>query len=572
MNIKLKYNVEAPYDINLIKARGIKDVEAFLNPSRDNLQSPWDLDNMEDAVETVNVNAHFNTLVVVDSDADGYNSASMLISYLQDCFPTWSIDYFIHSKKQHGLQDVVLQTDLNNYALVLLPDAGSNDDEYFEQYPETNFVVLDHHLREGYKPIPENAVIVNNQNSEKYLNKALCGAGVTWQFCRAFDDYYGFDNAWKYIDQAAFANIGDVMDITTPENAYIIKEGLTNLHNQFLKLLCNNAAYSLGVELTPIGVAFYVIPMINAMCRTGKMDEKDRMFTAFTWPETMVTSHKRGVAPGTKVEVGIESVRECTNAKSRQKREGTKMAELCDKKIIEEDLLRNKIIIIVLDETFDDIPSEMNGLAATQLSNKYNHPVYILRENEDGELKGSGRGLETLDMPPLKEFVEQSGLIEFAQGHNNAHGLGLRAKNLEKFIEWTNEQLKDLDIDSKLWNVDFKLKGNSTEVRDVIFATEHLQPYFGTGFPEVEIAVTDIEVPRSDIKVMGKLGDTVKVTYNGISYMFFKRDIEEVKKLIEYPRAKFTIVGKPNLNYYNGQVLPQIFVDDYTIEDARYSF
>lgn len=47
MNIKLKYLVDSPYDIGLVKARGIQDVEGFLNPSKDNLESPWDLDNME---------------------------------------------------------------------------------------------------------------------------------------------------------------------------------------------------------------------------------------------------------------------------------------------------------------------------------------------------------------------------------------------------------------------------------------------------------------------------------------------------------------------------------------------
>ena len=572
MNIKLKYVVDSPYDIGLVKARGIQDVEGFLNPSKDNLESPWDLDNMDEAVRTVRRYVDLPTLVVCDSDCDGYNSASMIIAYLQECYPSWDFDYFLHSKKQHGLQDVVEEVDLTQYRLVILPDAGSNDDEYFERFPNVDFVILDHHERGSEEAPPENAVIVNNQNSKNYLNKALCGAGVTWQFCRAYDFRYGYEYAWKYIDQAAVAIIGDVMNITTPENAYIIKEGLANPRNSFIKLLCNNAAYSLGAELTPIGIAFYIVPMINAMCRTGKMEEKDRMFKAFTWPDTMVVSHKRGVAPGTEVKVGIESVRECTNVKAKQKREQAKMADLCEKKIIEDDLLNNKIIIIVLDETFYNIPSELNGLAATQLSNKYNHPVYILRENDEGELKGSGRGLETIDMPPLKEFMESSGLVEWVQGHQNAHGSCIKAKNLEKFTAWANEQLKDVDMNSKSWQVDFNLKATDPAIKDIIFAMDKLSPYYGQGFPEVEISVHDIEVPKSDIHVMGKTGDTVKVMCNGIAYMFFKRGIEEVKKMLEHPRMCFNIVGKPNVNYYNGMITPQIFVDDYECYNAVYRF
>lgn len=572
MNYNLKYKVEQPYARNLIAARGIVDIDGFLNPKKENLESPFLLDNITKAVKkTVELN-EVKTLVVVDSDCDGYNSSSILIDYLQEVYPNWSFDFFIHSKKQHGLEDVVTELDLNEYELVYLPDAGSNDDEYFNMYPKTTFIILDHHIRTNNTPVPTNAIIVNNQESAAYLNKALCGAGVTWQFCRAMDELEGYSFANKYIDQAAIAIIGDVMDITTPENAYIIKEGLNSIHNTFIRLLCNNAAYSLGNELTPIGIAFYIVPMVNSMCRMGTLDEKTRMFQAFTWPQLQVECHKRGVAKGTMIDVSIESVRECTNAKSRQKREQAKMAELCDKKIIEDDLLSNKIITIILDETFDKIPSELNGLAATTLSNKYNHPVYILRANKEGELKGSGRGLDTLDMPPLKDFMESSGLVEWVQGHQNAHGACIKTKNLEKFLEWSNNALKDVNMGSKTWQVDFSLSANDTSLRELVMDMDKLSGYWGQGFPEPLIAVNNITAPRSSIQVMGKLSDTVKITYNGVAYMFFKRSLEEVKELTQYAHARLTVVGKANLNYYNGIFTPQIFVDDYTIEDDILAF
>lgn len=156
--------------------------------------------------------------------------------------------------------------------------------------------------------------------------------------------------------------------------------------------------------------------------------------------------------------------------------------------------------------------------------------------------------------------------------HQNAHGSCIKAKNLEKFIAWSNEQLKDVDMNSKSWQVDFNLKADDPTIKDIIFSMHNLSPYYGQGFPEVEIAVHDIEVPKSDIHVMGKMGDTVKVMYNGIAYMFFKRNIEEVKRMIEYPRMCFNIVGKPNVNYYNGTITPQIFVDDYECYNATYRF
>jgi single-stranded DNA-specific DHH superfamily exonuclease len=53
--------------------------------------------------------------------------------------------------------------------------------------------------------------------SSKYLNKSLCGAGVTWQFIRAMDVLYNTNLAEGMIDLAAFATIADVMKITTSE-------------------------------------------------------------------------------------------------------------------------------------------------------------------------------------------------------------------------------------------------------------------------------------------------------------------------------------------------------------------
>jgi len=572
MKVKLKYQVDYPYVENLIKARGIEDVESFLHPSEDNLQDPFDLTNMDVATTLVQRNLNKKTLVVVDSDADGYNSASMLIDYLQEVYPSWEFDYFVHQHKQHGLEDVVNEVALDEYEFVILPDAGTNDDEYIKEFPYIDFLILDHHLRTSEEQPPLNAVIVNNQTSPYYKNKSLCGAGVVWQFCRAMDVVLDTDAANKYIDQAAVAIIGDVMDITTPENMYIIKVGLDNIRNQFLRLLCDNASFQLGSKLTPTGIAFYVVPMINSMCRMGGYEEKKRMFQAFTWPYTQVECHKRGVAKGTMIDVSIESVRECTNAKAKQKREQTKMAELCEKQIIENDLTKNKIIVIVLDETFDNIPPELNGLAATQLSAKYNRPVYILRENSDGEMKGSGRGLATLDMPPLKDFVESSGLTEFVAGHALAHGAGILSKNLDKFIDWTNEQLAGVDMGGKTWMVDFELDAAAPNLETVICDMDSLQDFYGQGFPECLIAIDDIKIKRSDIQIMGKGSDTVKITKNGIAYMFFKRSLEEVKHLTSFPTATLDIVGTPNLNYYNGKTTPQIFVSDYTIRDNKLDF
>ena len=63
-------------------------------------------------------------LVVVDCDADGYCSSSLLINYLYDHFPAWvqnKLRWFIHDGKQHGLNDVNIdQITAEGYSLLIL--------------------------------------------------------------------------------------------------------------------------------------------------------------------------------------------------------------------------------------------------------------------------------------------------------------------------------------------------------------------------------------------------------------------------------------------------------------------
>ena len=67
------------------------------------------------------------TLVIVDSDCDGFTSAAILINYLHDFFPAWvesKLDFIFHEGKQHGLSDHILNILKQHYELVIIPDAG----------------------------------------------------------------------------------------------------------------------------------------------------------------------------------------------------------------------------------------------------------------------------------------------------------------------------------------------------------------------------------------------------------------------------------------------------------------
>lgn len=195
----------------IMENRGVKDYKTYMNLDDSCLNSPWELDNMEDAVRLLNKHIWNKSIIsiLVDCDVDGFTSASMMFQYLKTIGYFGKINVLHHSGKEHGLSkeiEVPPET-----TLLIIPDAGSNDVEQCKELREKgiDILILDHHICDRENPY---AVIVNNQNGT-YPNKELSGAGVVYKFLQAVDEYNWTDVADRYLDLVAVGNIGDVMDI-----------------------------------------------------------------------------------------------------------------------------------------------------------------------------------------------------------------------------------------------------------------------------------------------------------------------------------------------------------------------
>ena len=420
-------DIRKDYTNELLMERGLspEELEYFLNvPDDSYLEDPILLDNIDRAwsffVPMMVASKDETIAVVVDSDVDGFTSAAIFIQYLRKFNKDVNIIPILHKGKGHGLSDTYEDVFNTRPSYVVLPDAGSNDYEYMvklimemEGDIIPSFLILDHHIVEPDTKFCDRAAIVNNQLSPNYQNKDLCGAGVTWQFCRYIDRCQGTNYADEFIDLAALGIISDMMSMLSLENRYIVHTGLNNIKNYFFKALCEKQSFSMGGKVNPISVAFYITPLINAMIRAGAEDEKQRCFQAFIDGHALVESHKRG-AKGTFEEVAIESARECTNARAKQNRILDKAVEQLEIKIAKHDLLSNKILFIRLDD--EDFPPELNGLCAMKLSAKYKKPTIVARLNDDGEIKGSSRGLNDSELTSFKNFMDESGYFTFTAG------------------------------------------------------------------------------------------------------------------------------------------------------------
>ena len=579
-------NFTSDYVNNLLKARGVTDIDAFMNPTEQYLQSPDDLKNIGMAAAmylriVLNDKPPYSRiLIIVDSDNDGYTSAAIMYQYTKRVNCHCQIDYWLHEGKQHGLQDHIdrlLNEDVH-YDLIILPDSSSNDAHYHDMLDGINIpcLILDHHLTDV--ALSDNAVVVNNQLSPNYKNKELTGAGVVYQFCRFLDKKLGQDWADNYLDLAAWGIIGDMGSVLEMENRYIISEGLTYIQNDFLHCLLEKASYSITGKMNatwddvlaktnPISIAFYVVPMVNALIRVGTMEEKELLFQAFIDGTQMVPCNKRG-AKGTLERADIEAARICTNAKTHQNKIKEDAVMKLEAKIFKYDLLENKILFVRLEDD-DKFPPELNGLVAMQLAAKYKKPTIVARLNNEGFDRGSARGLNESDLRDFKTFLTDSGFFEYAQGHANAFGVSIPDRNLHAFHEYANEALKDIDFGENCYDVNFKRDAADADLGKLVAALGGAGGIWGQGNAEPMINVTNIIVNASDIRVMGSNMDTVKIEKNGIAYMKFhaKDLIEELNS--HNGTMNIEIVGRANLNEWGGRITPQIFIEDCDIKDYR---
>jgi len=358
------------------------------------------------------------------------------------------------------------------------------------------------------------------------------------------------------------------------ENQYLWKEGFSHIQNYFFLTLARKQAYSITGKmgatdqdiinaLNPTSVAFYIVPLINAMIRVGTQDEKERMYHAFLNGHDMVPCLKRG-AKGTLEEVAVESTRECVNARSHQNKIKETAVSRLEQKIFKHDLLENQILFIRLDET-DQFPSELNGLIAMQLSQQYKRPTIVARLNDQGYIRGSIRGLSNSELSSFKAYLDSTGLCEYVIGHDNAAGVSIAASNLSHLHELANKDLASYDFGDSYYEVEFMRQALDKDLPALITDVAQYKDIWSQQNSEPLIYIKDLHFTRNDVQIMGKNKDTIKIMKNGVAYMkFFAKDM--IEELNKYDDIKMEVVGRMNLNEWMGNVTPQIFIENYEIK------
>lgn len=416
------------------------EIQHYLNSTDEDINSPLLLgeDLLRSAATAIikHIQANDKCAIVCDCDCDGFTSAALMGNYLYELFPSWTksnIFYLFHEGKQHGLNDLIDQLNELDVSLIIVPDAGTNDLEAHKIITAKgiDLIILDHHLIEQ-KDKNTKAIIINNQDLEKsYPNKELSGVGVTWQFCRYIDTLLKQDKANDFLDLVALGNTGDMMSLTSIETKHLINKGFEpqNIHNPYIYGMWQKNSFKLGDHISSIDAAFYIVPMINAVQRSGTIDEKILLFNSMLKYKAfeMIPSTKRG-CKGQEERLVDQAVRMSTNVKNRQTKAQDTEMEILEKIIKDKDMLKHKALIFTLNI---EINKNIAGLIANKLAAKYQRPVCILsksieidptqafiNQNENtlnvvscGRVlyQGSARGYEMSGLTNFKDVCEEAG-------------------------------------------------------------------------------------------------------------------------------------------------------------------
>lgn len=573
----MRYQLIAPRDEALSAVeqvlfnRGInpKDIEHFKYPSVNDLVSPEKLEHIKDGVAMLisHIERNDKIFIQVDSDCDGYTSSAILINYLNCLFPHYvqtQISYRIHNGKQHGLLTDTIPSDVK---LVIAPDASSND---YEQHKELHdkgidVLVIDHHEAEKYS---EYACVINNQMCD-YPTKSLSGAGVVYKFCSYIDQLLGYDYANDYIDLATVGIIADVMDLRDYEIREIILRGMQGFRNPLLKaMVAKDKFHFEGKQLTPFNIAWYIAPYINAITRSATEQEKLVVFESMIeyLAYKTIPSTKRGCKGQSETRVE-QAVRTCANVKNRQSKAKENASDAVFQTIKDENLLEHKILAIRLDPKYA-ADKNLTGLIANGLLDLYCRPVLILNKvEEEGRVywQGSGRGYDKANLGSLRDLLESSGLVQYAQGHAMAFGISIPEENYDALVRYVDEAYKDFDC-SPVYNVDLIWDGAKDLSSHAFAEIADEEKIWGKGVEDPLIAIENFRIYGNQLRLFGL--DKGKPTLNiqlddGSSLVKFKSSEEEYELL--HSDLGYVIINAVGTCTRSIWGIPQFNIQDYEI-------
>jgi single-stranded-DNA-specific exonuclease len=408
----------------LLLQRGIDSPQAaktFLNPSLDQLHSPYEMLGMEAAVTRVQkaIAEKERILIYGDYDVDG----TMAVVILKTCVELLggTADFHVphRIREGYGMKDDVIENAAESgIKLVISVDTGIRAFQAAETARRVglDLIVTDHHLPEIGEALPYALAVLNpNQVGCKYPCKELCGAGVAFKIAQALLTEGGpqFERLIpSFIKIVAIATIADSVPLIG-ENRVFAKLGLQGLRrpvNGGLKALLQVSQLDGTSEaISSTDIAFRVAPRINA---AGRMDIAKDVVELFT----------------TRDEARTRELADKLNAlnSDRQAEEARIISKIHT--LLDGDSKLNEAFCMVI--AGEGWHRGVIGIAATRVVERTSKPALVIAIDGD-EAHGSGRSIPAFHLLDALESKDCRPLFTRFGGHAHAVGFSMHKDKVE---------------------------------------------------------------------------------------------------------------------------------------------
>ncbi len=530
-----------PLITHLLLLRGLQtaaDMRDFIKPSLRHLSNPFDLTDMQVAVNRIIKAKERGEAVLVfgDYDVDGITASAILARGLQR-FGIRRVDCDMPSRFVEGYgitPDRVDEARERGFDLIITVDNGisAHAAAARARHIGLDMIITDHHTLEATLP-PAVAVINPKRGRPDHPAAMLSGAGVALKLAMALN------GVPHDLDIAALGTISDIVPLLA-ENRVIAALGLKHMvkHNRVgIAKLAHVAHFDLS-SVTSHKIAFQLGPRLNA---AGRLD------TGFSALELLMTD----------CEAQAAAIAAALN-RANEERRAIEQQIYDEAAQILEAFLTEAQRSVVLSQ--DDWHQGVIGIVASRIQSHYQRPAIICCRNDDGLLHGSGRSGYGFNMIEALNRCSEH-LVTYG-GHVAAAGVSLKPESLEPFRTAFEEQVivqlgperveAPLEVDA--------LVTLSQLTGDFIRSLESLEPY-GQNNPLPLFCAVGVEVMPQSIQVLKEQHLKFIVRQEDITLPVMGFRMAERFFTEEMPE-KLDLVFTPELNTYNGTARIQLILKD----------
>jgi single-stranded-DNA-specific exonuclease len=544
----------SPFLASLLVQRGIHsfaEARGFFRPEIGHLHNPFEMRDMDRAIERLTMAMLRNEKILVygDYDVDGTTSVALFYGFMKTIYP--HLDYYIPDryKEGYGISQTGVQWAADNeFTLIVALDCGIKSIDRVAEAKAlgVDFIICDHH-RPGSE-LPDAAAVLDPKRADcQYPYKELTGCGVGFKLLHAlclFNDL-PLEQLYPYMDLVMVSIASDIVPITG-ENRVLAYYGLKCLNatpSIGLKALINVAGFTRELDIN--NVVFGLGPRINAAGRIKHAKEAVRLLLADNEQEA-------------------EQFAFDINVHNKNRREfDTSTTDQALAMIEADEWLKNAKSTVLFEPSWH---KGVIGIVASRCIEHYHRPTIILTQSNE-KVAGSARSVPGFDV--YEAIEECADLLEQFGGHTFAAGLTLMPENIpafrQKFEAVVSSRIQE-DMLTPMIEVDMPLDFDQIDAKFVRilkqmgpFGPHNLQPVFRTDNVYMSGLVTKMQ--EKHIKFWVQQGQPAsRVAGYRLQAIGFGMAAEWADRL--FNDEPMSICYQIEENHYNGQISLQLVLKD----------